>query len=304
LRLWFAPNSEVPLYRQLVTQIQLAILSGDLRPGERLPSTRELARRYDIHPNTISAGYRELQRDGLADLRPGSGVYVRKSVDAPSTPKQVLDRHIAAFFRAARELQLPQADVRSRVAHWLSSPPPDHLLVIDHSPELRRILISEIRRLTSFDVREASLDECADRARLKGGIGVCRPSETKQIRAMLPPGMELITLHITSAIGWLTPRLPAAEGHLVAVVSHWDEFLIHARPMLAATGLPAESLIFRDARLPQWRRGLDQAAGLLCDSYTASLPTLPRKPRTIVFPLIAEPSRDMLRRYAADSAIL
>src|SRR5579875_2625939 len=76
MRLWFAPNADVPLYRQLVTQVQLAILSGDLRPGDRLPNTRELARRYAIHPNTISAGYRHLERDGWTELRHGSGVYV------------------------------------------------------------------------------------------------------------------------------------------------------------------------------------------------------------------------------------
>jgi GntR family transcriptional regulator len=303
LRLWFAPSSDVPLYRQLVTQIELAILSGDLRPGERLPSTRDLARRYDIHPNTISAGYRELEREGLAELRPGSGVYVRKNNDQPATPQQVLDKHIAAFFRAARELNLPSADVRARVAHWLASPPPDHLLVIDPSPELRRILMSEIRYITTFPVREASLEDCADRPRLKGAVALCRPSKTKAVRAVLPAGMELITLNITSANGWLTPRLPAAEGHLVAVASPWDEFLTHSRAMLAAAGLPAESLIFRDVRTPRWQRGLDQVAGILCDSYTASLHSLPRKPRIIVFPLIAEPSREMLRRYANDSQL-
>ena len=303
MRLWFAPNSDVPLYRQLVTQIELAILSGDLRPGERLPSTRDLARRYAIHPNTVSAGYRELQRDGLAEHRHGSGVYVRKNTPEAASPRQVLDRHIAAFFRAARDLQIPPADVRARVAQWLASPPPDHLLVIDPNPQLRRILMSEIARITTFPVRDASPEDCADRSRLKGAVALCRPSKTKLIRPALPIGMELITLNITSATGWLTPRLPAAEGHLVAVVSHWDEFLTHAQPMLAATGLPAESLIFRDARLPRWNRGLDHVGGILCDSYTASLPNLPRKPRIIVFPLIAEPSRELIRRYAADSQL-
>ena len=62
MRLWFSPASEVPIYRQLATQVMLAILSGDLKPGDRLPSTRELARRFSIHPNTVSAGYRELVR--------------------------------------------------------------------------------------------------------------------------------------------------------------------------------------------------------------------------------------------------
>src|ERR1700739_4113038 len=58
VRLWFAPSSEIPIYRQLVTQVILAILSNDLRPGDRLPSTRELARRNGIHTNTITPGYR------------------------------------------------------------------------------------------------------------------------------------------------------------------------------------------------------------------------------------------------------
>src|SRR5271163_758349 len=77
MRLWFAPSSEVPIYRQLVTQVVLAILSGDLRPGDRLPSTRELARRFGLHPNTISAGYRQLEKEGWTEGRHGSGVYVR-----------------------------------------------------------------------------------------------------------------------------------------------------------------------------------------------------------------------------------
>lgn len=67
MRLWFSPASEVSIYRQLATQVQLAILSGDLKPGERLPSTRDLARRFGIHPNTVSAGYRQLARDGWAE---------------------------------------------------------------------------------------------------------------------------------------------------------------------------------------------------------------------------------------------
>ena len=127
MRLWFAPSSEVPFYRQLVTQVVLAILSGDLRSGDRLPSTRELARRFDIHPNTISAGYRQLHREGWTEKRQGSGVYVRDNADPPSTPEQILDFHIAGFFRAVRELNLDPELVRNRVAQWLAAPPPNHL---------------------------------------------------------------------------------------------------------------------------------------------------------------------------------
>ena len=123
MRLWFSPESEVPIYRQLVTQVVLAILSGDLKPGDRLPSTRELARRFRVHPNTISAGYRQLLHEGWTEYRHGSGVYVKTNAEPLSTPAQILDQHIATFFRAVRELGLPAAEVRGRVAQWLASPP-------------------------------------------------------------------------------------------------------------------------------------------------------------------------------------
>lgn len=55
MRFWIARDSEVPVREQLVTQIVLGILSDDLSPGQRLPSTRELARLFHLHPNTISA---------------------------------------------------------------------------------------------------------------------------------------------------------------------------------------------------------------------------------------------------------
>ncbi len=123
MRFWFSPASEVPIYRQLVTQVALAILSGDLKPGDRLPSTRELARRFSIHPNTVSAGYRQLAREGWVAYRHGSGVYIKNDATPPSTPEQILDQHIAAFFRAVRELRLPATAIRQRVAEWIAVAP-------------------------------------------------------------------------------------------------------------------------------------------------------------------------------------
>jgi DNA-binding transcriptional regulator YhcF (GntR family) len=298
LRLWFAPHSDVPLYRQLVTQVTLAILSGDLRPGDRLPSTRELARRFDIHPNTVSAGYRQLEQEGWTETRHGSGVYVRERAAQPSTPEQVLDLHIDSFFRAVRELRLPAETVRARVAQWLAAPPPDHFLLIDGDAEVRRILLTELRQHTASPVREASLEDCADAGIFRGAIALCRPSKAELVRAALPAGVELITLPITSATAWLTPWLPAPKDQLLAVVSHWPEFLTIARTMLAAAGVPAEALLFCDAGSPGWERGLEQATAVLCDAYTASLPGLPRKAVILPFPLLAASTRELLKGNA------
>jgi DNA-binding transcriptional regulator YhcF (GntR family) len=304
VRLWFAPGSEVPIYRQLVTQVVLAILSGDLRPGDRLPSTRELARRFDIHPNTISAGYRQLEREGWAERRHGSGVYVRANTEAPTTPEQILDQHIAGFFRAVRELNLPAAAIRSRVAQWIAAPPPDHLLLIDPDPELRQILLTEIREATTLPVRGVSLEDCVSHETLVGAIPLCRPSKTRLVRAALPSGIELIALPIRSANAWLTPWLPAPAGHLIGVVSHWPEFLSIARTVLLAAGLDPDTLVFRDARQPRWSRGLNQATAILCDAFTATISALPAEPHIIVYPLLADSARDELMRYSEPPSLV
>jgi DNA-binding transcriptional regulator YhcF (GntR family) len=301
MRLWFAPSSEVPIYRQLATQVTLAILAGDLRPGDRLPSTRELARRFALHPNTISAGYRQLEREGWTEQRRGSGVYVRPDRAAPSTPAQLLDHHIAGFFRAARELNLPAAEVRARVAEWLRAPPPDHLLLIDPDPELRRILLTEIGQATSFPVREATPEDCARAEMLLGAVPLCRPSKTTLVRGLLPAGIELVTLQIRSANAWLSPWLPAPQGHLIGIASRWPEFLATARTMLIAAGIPADALVFRDARQPRWRQGLELATAVLCDAHTAAAPGFPAGPHLIVFPLLADAARMDLARFSMAS---
>src|ERR1700730_3037692 len=116
MQFWFARRSEVSIREQLVTQVVLGILSDDLAPGQRLPSTRELARRFHLHPNTVSAGYRQLERNGWVVFRHGSCIYVRNTrPETALSPALALDQSIANLFRAARELGFPLSEVRSRI---------------------------------------------------------------------------------------------------------------------------------------------------------------------------------------------
>lgn len=298
MRLWFSSASEVPIYRQLVTQVVLAILSGDLSPGDRLPSTRELARRFSIHPNTISAGYRKLAREGWTEYRHGSGVYVKNNAVPPTTPEQILDQHIAGFFRVVRELNLPAVDVRHRVAQWLASPPPDHFLLIDSDPEVREILLTEIRQLSRFPASTASFEECAIPDALLGAVPLCRPSQANAVRALLPAGVELVTLQIRSARAWLDSWLPSLKGGLIGVTSRWPDFVEIARTVLEAAGVESDQLVLRDVARPRWVRGLDQTAAIVCDARTAASGKLPKGPRIFVFPFLADAARDELDRFA------
>ncbi len=70
------PASPVPLYGQLIEQIRLALASGILRPGDRLPGIRELAERAAIHPMTVVRAFNDLISEGVLIGRQGSGTFV------------------------------------------------------------------------------------------------------------------------------------------------------------------------------------------------------------------------------------
>jgi GntR family transcriptional regulator len=66
----------VPIYRQIIQQIEYAILSGRMRPGDRLPTIRSLAVEIRANPNTIARAYGELEIRGILVTQVGSGTYV------------------------------------------------------------------------------------------------------------------------------------------------------------------------------------------------------------------------------------
>jgi DNA-binding transcriptional regulator YhcF (GntR family) len=74
----FRPNasSGVPIYLQLMEQVKHGIETGALRPGEQLPGIRPLAEELVINPNTVAKAYRELEHEGVIELRQGAGAFV------------------------------------------------------------------------------------------------------------------------------------------------------------------------------------------------------------------------------------
>jgi len=270
MRLWLSHSSEVPLREQLVTQIRLGVISGDLKVGQKLPSTRELARRFRIHANTVSAAYRELQRNGWVEFRKGSGVYVRKlDSEGKLDGKFKLDQLVAQLFKTARESGFSLGEVRSSLSQWLDAQPPDHLLVVEPDVELRRILMAEIEVATGAPVRGASIDECRASNVLTGAAPVALYGQAEVVREALPPGIECLFLHSTSVVERLKgERLPSPET-LIVVASRWPGFLKSSRAILIAAGLDPDALDFRDARELGWKKALGPAALVITDSLMA-----------------------------------
>jgi GntR family transcriptional regulator len=70
------PSLGVPIYLQLVEQVKHAIETGALQPGDQLPSIRPLAEELVINVNTVAKAYRELETEGVVELRQGAGAFV------------------------------------------------------------------------------------------------------------------------------------------------------------------------------------------------------------------------------------
>jgi GntR family transcriptional regulator len=73
----------VPTYLQLVQQVKHAVRYAMLRPGDRLPTAREVVEDLAINPNTVLKAYRELEREGFVTSRPGAGTFVARDAPAP-----------------------------------------------------------------------------------------------------------------------------------------------------------------------------------------------------------------------------
>jgi len=71
------PRSPTPLYDQIADRIRVAVASGDLRPGDPLPSVRRLASQLRVNPATVVQAYRTLEVEGFVEMRQGSGTYIK-----------------------------------------------------------------------------------------------------------------------------------------------------------------------------------------------------------------------------------
>ena len=71
-------RSPVPLYEQIATRVRLAVASGELSPGDALPSVRQVAGTARINPATVVQAYRELEADGFVEMRQGAGTFVKE----------------------------------------------------------------------------------------------------------------------------------------------------------------------------------------------------------------------------------
>ena len=107
-------SSGIATYLQLVQQVHDALRLGLLEPGDRLPTAQQVVAKLAINPNTVLKAYRDLEREGLVQGRPGQGTFVTGTM--AGTDRAVQARFLAEitrWLRSARAAGLDLGDIEA-----------------------------------------------------------------------------------------------------------------------------------------------------------------------------------------------
>jgi DNA-binding transcriptional regulator YhcF (GntR family) len=271
-------ESEVPLRRQLAEQIVFLIGVGKLRPGQQLPSVRELARRLKIHHNTVSEAYQALVRRTWLVRQRGSRLVVgSRELERGSPAGDGLDDVINAAMRRAREEGYTLKQLRERVKKRLVAQRPDHILVVDREPGFREIMREEIRQVLGWPVQTCSQEELAMTHELADRAQVATPEyNVDEVEPLLAKDRPAVFLTFSTADEPLEAIRSLREPSVVAMVSISEALLRTAGGLLAPAVGRRHS--YRDFLLS--RRGKVDLRGVdvaICDSVAISVATGTRK---------------------------
>ena len=115
------PKSPIPLYEQIASGLKAAVARGELRPGDPLPSVRQLAGRARINPATVTQAYRALEGEGFVETRQGAGSFVRNvGGDVRAREREVQARRMAReLLASAARYGLSIEEVQQAIRHEL-----------------------------------------------------------------------------------------------------------------------------------------------------------------------------------------
>ncbi|WMW80909.1 GntR family transcriptional regulator [Undibacterium cyanobacteriorum] len=134
-KLFLSNHDSTPMYEQIMEQITAKVMAGDWRPGQSLPSIRELASASSVSVITVKRAYLELERAGVIVTRQGKGSFVAENQDlAKQLLREEFDMHLIGMVGAAQKLGMGKKEVvehvglamAANVSDDASSPKADH----------------------------------------------------------------------------------------------------------------------------------------------------------------------------------
>ena len=113
-------DDRLPIYRQIILQFSRAFVRGDIRPGERIPSIREMSALLKVNTNTVQRVYQEMERDGLISSRRGTGYFFTEDLSmTEKTRRELAMDSLRRFVEEMRALGLADRVILDELTSYM-----------------------------------------------------------------------------------------------------------------------------------------------------------------------------------------
>ncbi|MBZ6075806.1 GntR family transcriptional regulator [Microvirga puerhi] len=231
----------VPLGIQLRGLIEFGISLGEMLPGQKLPSVRELADRAGIAPMTVANVYQELRKSGLIEAKPGAGTYVsdgRTRDGLRSSAMRKIQRRIDALFNEAEELGLSPAVISSLVnARAARGRPPAKLMqivIVGHFLDTTQQYADRIREHLGPDdsiaITTLSALQAGEPLPLPCDLCVTFPHRRSEVENLVPANTPIVNLSFIPAEETRARLAIIDPMAKIGIVSIFPEFMALMKP--------------------------------------------------------------------------
>lgn len=112
-------NTASPIYLQVINELKKRMVKGELKPGKKMPSNRELAVLFKVNQNTAARIYREMESMGLCYTKRGIGTFVSEEDDMISgLKKEMAEELVRNFMQEMEDLGFQKGDIIDRIADY------------------------------------------------------------------------------------------------------------------------------------------------------------------------------------------
>jgi len=233
-------NKNISVYKQIAEQIREAIENGTLKPGDKLPTERELSDRLNVARGTINKAYEELRRSNCIEIIQGSGSFVSKrNAISKEEKKKLVAEYIDDFLTKLVALNYTMNEILAMVEHAISEREHQqkklYIATVDCNVESLAIFSEQFSRFSNVTVKMFLLDDI---------VQFANPEEVFENYDII----ITTTTHYEQLIG----MIPSLKDRLFkAAVSPTEETIIKiaTAPKDAKIGLIVKSVNFRDLML-------------------------------------------------------
>ena len=129
MQLWerwsLAFDDRMPIYRQIVLQFSRAFVRGEIEPGERVPSIREMSGLLSVNTNTMQRVYQEMERDGLINSKRGTGYFMTEDLNmTEQTRRELAAQSLRRFLEEMRALGCRDSEILSELTAYMKGGAP------------------------------------------------------------------------------------------------------------------------------------------------------------------------------------